>query len=451
MNNPILSSAFDPNALARFPNAASREVWQYPLDPIARLPENRLTKSVQLLSSVDGANFINNNPSAQICFENMAKVDTFFRTVFLESPVQRSDKLMKCCFNAPMIKDGQTIWNEWHHNAYWHPTCQEIAIGFFNQESLQLNYDTNLGVIAHEFGHAVTQYASGLGSLDAYSGQSGALNESMSDVFAIMVKHYQTHTLASSPDADWLIGEGCREAVPGNLGVGLRSMKNPKDNPYYKPAHMTDYRTWEADPLKKAQLQNDLGGVHIYCGIPNRAFYLTASAVADYTYGKPGQVWHQALMTAQPYDDFEIFAGRTLRACNDLRYHEGIFNAIGQAWQAVGVDLRDLKKHERFWWPLNSGSGAPLSRELIERHPHHRPIQRSEVFRFPRYDDRETIVRELEAGRQVTVTNDKASTNVYILREDQYICNWENGIMIEIQCLSIFEVAAGLFRMSTIN
>ncbi len=54
MNNPILSSAFDPSAVARFPESCCREVWEYPLDPIARLPERRLRESVLLLSSRDG-------------------------------------------------------------------------------------------------------------------------------------------------------------------------------------------------------------------------------------------------------------------------------------------------------------------------------------------------------------------------------------------------------------
>ncbi len=56
-----------------------------------------------------------------------------------------------------------------------------------------------------------------------YYGQSGALNEHVSDVFGIMVK--QMVEDEPSDKADWLIGEGC--LLPGVKGVALRNMKEP--------------------------------------------------------------------------------------------------------------------------------------------------------------------------------------------------------------------------------
>ena len=92
----------------------------------------------------------------------------------------------------------------------------------------------SLDVIAHELTHGVTQYTAGL----EYSKQSGALNESWSDVFGSLVKQYSQGETAEQ--ADWLIGEGI--FAPG-LGAALRSMKAPGtawqgDN---QPATMEDY------------------------------------------------------------------------------------------------------------------------------------------------------------------------------------------------------------------
>lgn len=56
-----------------------------------------------------------------------------------------------------------------------------------------------------------------------YQGQSGALNEHISDVFGIMVKQMAENETAAN--ADWLIGEGC--LLPGVKGVALRNMKAP--------------------------------------------------------------------------------------------------------------------------------------------------------------------------------------------------------------------------------
>ena len=56
-----------------------------------------------------------------------------------------------------------------------------------------------------------------------YHFQSGALNESMSDVFGSLVKQYALQQTAAS--ADWLIGSGI--LGPAVNGVALRSMKAP--------------------------------------------------------------------------------------------------------------------------------------------------------------------------------------------------------------------------------
>ncbi|MCO6062052.1 M4 family metallopeptidase, partial [Pseudomonas sp. MOB-449] len=90
--------------------------------------------------------------------------------------------------------------------------------------------------------HGVTQETANL----EYKDQSGALNESFSDVFGYFVD-----------DEDFLMGEDVY--TPGKEGDALRSMSNPEQ--FGQPAHMKDYVFTEKDN----------GGVHTNSGIPNKA------------------------------------------------------------------------------------------------------------------------------------------------------------------------------------
>ncbi|MBL2480350.1 peptidase M4 family protein, partial [Klebsiella pneumoniae] len=101
---------------------------------------------------------------------------------------------------------------------------------------------------------AVTQYSADL----RYVNQSGALNESFSDVFGYFVD-----------PANWDLGEAVY--TPGISGDALRSLSNPEK--YGQPSHMKDYQYLPATE------EGDNGGVHINSGIPNKAAYLTINAI----------------------------------------------------------------------------------------------------------------------------------------------------------------------------
>lgn len=109
----------------------------------------------------------------------------------------------------------------------------------------------SVDVIGHELTHGITQYEANL----VYQGQSGALNESMSDVFGSMVVQYTKKRAADK--ATWLIGA---DVVGPTLKPALRSMKAPGTaNAYDKqPANMDNFVYTAADN----------GGVHINSGIP---------------------------------------------------------------------------------------------------------------------------------------------------------------------------------------
>lgn len=185
-----------------------------------------------------------------------------------------------------------------------------------------------LDVIGHELAHGITQYEASL----EYEGQSGALNESFSDVFGVMVKQWKKKQ--SSAQADWLIGEGL--FVRGINGVAIRSMKAPGtayDDPQLgkdpQPAHMRDY----------VKGPEDNGGVHINSGIPNHAFYLAARALGGNSWDKAGKIWYDTLCNIlRPNSKFVDAAKGTIRSAGILF---GVAskeqNAVKTAWQKVGV------------------------------------------------------------------------------------------------------------------
>ncbi len=194
-------------------------------------------------------------------------------------------------------------------------------------------FTKSLTVIGHELSHGVVQYTAGL----VYRGQSGALNESVADVFGALVEQYALEQDVAA--ASWLIGEGLfTDQVEGNA---LRSMSAPgtayDDDVLGKdpqPAHFDDY----------IDTDDDNGGVHLNSGIPNRAFFLAADALGGNAWERAGQIWYDALqsdITARV--DFAGFAAATVRAASE-RYGESSVevDAVRAGWAGVGVDSDGL-------------------------------------------------------------------------------------------------------------
>jgi Thermolysin metallopeptidase, alpha-helical domain/Thermolysin metallopeptidase, catalytic domain len=184
-------------------------------------------------------------------------------------------------------------------------------------------------VVAHEFTHAVTQHTAGL----AYDGQSGALNESVSDVFAALT--VQRAMRQTADEASWLIGE--QIFAPDVNAVALRSMKAP-GTAYDDPRIGRDPQPATIDGY--VETEDDNGGVHINSGIPNHAFYLAAAAIGGRAWEHAGAVWHAALTDARvgPRTDFTQWAAATVSAASRLFGESSpVAAAVRDAWSTVGV------------------------------------------------------------------------------------------------------------------
>ncbi len=146
--------------------------------------------------------------------------------------------------------------NNWN-NASWNGSYVKIG----NGDGIRYDPLCALDIIAHEWTHAVTEYTADL----VYSGESGALNESMSDVFGSLIA------------GNWIFGE---DAWLLASAPGSRNMEDPTNGGQYDPTdpidsviagHQPDHMT---DKYTGAQ---DYGGVHINSGIMNKAAYLIAT------------------------------------------------------------------------------------------------------------------------------------------------------------------------------
>jgi Zn-dependent metalloprotease len=206
-----------------------------------------------------------------------------------------------------------------YDNAFW----DNAGHMFFGDGDGKLLTETTAGidVIGHELTHGVTQHEANL----VYSGQSGALNESISDVFGIQVK--QMAVGQDVTKSDWLIGE---DIVGPELKPALRSMTKPGTaNPHDdQPADMDGYV--------------DGGDVHTNSGIPNRAFAETAIALGGNSWDAAGPIWYATLTDPQLTSNasFVDFARLTVVHAQ-RRYGETSkeVDAVRGGWDAVKVRL----------------------------------------------------------------------------------------------------------------
>jgi len=206
-------------------------------------------------------------------------------------------------------------------NAFW--DGQQLVFGDGDGEVFD-RFTKPVDVLGHELTHAVTERTAGL----VYEGQSGALNESVSDVFASCLK--QRLLGQSADEGDWLIGEGL--FLPGVRARGLRDMAAPGtayDDPRLgrdpQPADMSGY----------VDTTDDNGGVHLNSGIPNRAFQLAAVAIGGSAAEGAGRIWYAALTGSLPARaDFATFAAATVAVAGEHA------DAVADAWASVGVTPR---------------------------------------------------------------------------------------------------------------
>ncbi len=187
-------------------------------------------------------------------------------------------------------------------NAYWDGTQMVFGEGFAAADD----------VVGHELTHGVTENESAL----FYYMQSGAINESFSDIWGEFIDQWNGKG-DDSPKEKWLIGED----LPASIGV-IRNMKNP---PAYKDpdSMLSSYYYCKA---------GDNGGVHTNSGVNNKAAYLMTDGGTfnGYTINpldmeKVAKIYYEVqtnLLTSGA--DYQDLADALYQACVNLIGTDGI-------------------------------------------------------------------------------------------------------------------------------
>jgi Zn-dependent metalloprotease len=196
-----------------------------------------------------------------------------------------------------------------YRNAYWDPTRTQMVYGE--------GFSSADDVVAHEMTHGVTQYESGLN----YINQSGAINESFSDIWGEFVDLTNGRG-NDSPSVRWLIGEDLPITVIPN--GALRSMSNPPTYGAPDPDRMWS-RYFYCGTC-------DHGGVHINSGVGNKTAYLMTDGgtfngmtITGLGITKVAKIFYEVqtnlLTSASDYDDL---ANALHQACSQLVGTSGI-------------------------------------------------------------------------------------------------------------------------------
>ncbi len=173
-------------------------------------------------------------------------------------------------------------------------------------------------VVAHEWGHAYTEYTNGL----IYAWQSGAMNEAFSDIWGETIDLLNNYE-DGGEDNSVRSGTGCNESNRWKMGEdasafggAIRDMWVPGCNGH--PGSIIDTDYWCST--------GDAGGVHINSGIPNHAYALLVDGgtfggetVTSIGFEKAAHIfWRAQSVYLTKTSDFAVLADALEQACQDL-------------------------------------------------------------------------------------------------------------------------------------
>jgi Zn-dependent metalloprotease len=196
------------------------------------------------------------SPAAVSAHTNAAHVATFLREVLKRNNIDnkggRVVSTVNCVVKQFERPPGSRIWL----NAFWDGT--QMLYGQAQFDGKLRSLASSLAVVAHELFHGVTGGTARL----IYQGESGALNESYSDIFGTIISNSTRPDIAKW---DWLIGDGISSAAEA-----MRDMQDPTR--FEQPKLMKNFVDL---PLNQ---KNDFGGVHRNSGIHNYAAFHVMTA-----------------------------------------------------------------------------------------------------------------------------------------------------------------------------
>ncbi len=282
-----------------FPNEPVGVVWT--INAQNTSPQNTNFSAVHIVSNDNSWN----NPTAVSAHYNAGLSYKYFEDTHGRNSINGLGGNIISLINVA-DEDGGSM-----DNAFWNGAAMFYGNG---GTAFSAPLPKALDVTGHELTHGVIQSTANL----EYFGESGAINESMADVFATMIDRN-----------DWKIGEDVVNTAYYPSGA-LRDLSNPNNggsglnSPGWQPGHVSEQYPGSEDN----------GGVHINSGIPNKAFQLFATAVGK---DKAEKVYYHALTNylgrSSQFIDLRI---AIIAAAQDL-YSTTESNAAATAFNAVGI------------------------------------------------------------------------------------------------------------------
>ena len=293
-------------------------------------------------------NYVTNPPDpwpkgAISAHANAEVVATFLRDILRRNGIDnRGGPLISSinCISTNDSPDGR----EWR-NAAWVGT--QMVYGQRRVGGQLRSYAVGLDVVAHEIFHGVTDFTARL----QYAGESGALNESYSDIFGIIISNYFDKRDLSA--WNWEMGEDLE-----GTGIPIRDLSNPTK--YGQPGHMRDYLNLPITPA------GDWGGVHYNSGIHNYAAYNIMKALDEqgaYLFNTESlaALFYLALTqylsrTSQFSDSRRAIelAARTLFRNDPNPIRNAKLQAIARGFDAVGIVTSSQDQQDRSISSINA-------------------------------------------------------------------------------------------------
>lgn len=228
--------------------------------------------------------------------------------------------------NKGSVLKSWVHYGENFNNAFWNGTWMTYGDG----DGSRFTALTSLDIIAHEITHAITDYSAGL----VYYNEPGALNESFSDIFGVLLSFYAE----GEECANWVIGE----AITPN-GQGIRDLKNP--NKFQHPD------TYQGDYWYDGN--GDNGGVHINSGVHNHWFYLLAKGGS----GVNDKGYHYEVNSIGRDKAAQIaYRNLTVYLLPTSDYVDAYHGSIQSATDLYGADSEEVKQTKAAWCAVGLGA-----------------------------------------------------------------------------------------------
>lgn len=240
--------------------------------------------------------------SALSAWTNSGLVHQYYESVHGRNSVDGKGKSLRSVVN---------FGGEGFPNAAWVADRSLMLYGLLDSDQIN-DFAAPLDVTAHEITHGITSSTANL----VYADESGALNESYSDVFGKLV------AFQNGRATDWKIG---RDLFKDGQRF-IRDMENPE------VGHTSQY-LYRGERCAR---DNDFCGVHDNSGIPNKAAFLIAKKIGREKLGKIYFLTLTQLLRSS--SNFQEAKAQTEAACATLYGKTSQdCKAVTESFTAVGI------------------------------------------------------------------------------------------------------------------